>query len=207
MGKNGFVCDIKVPCRLSYVNIKEKTSFKESKPKYKLTCIVSKGDKETIKKLNDAAKEAVIKTFGPEKNDWPPVFTEEGAFTTSLSKTGKDGWFLRDGDYGKSDKSPENKGCVFFTCSNMNSQPKVFKRLESGKVMPNVPVETVYSGCYATVMIDVAGFNGDSQGVTAYLKGVCFEKDGEPLSGGKELSDDAFGEVETDSDDPNNYAF
>ena len=47
-----------VPCRLSYAHLWEPDSINGSEPKYSVSCIIDKDDKETIAKIKKAIEVA-----------------------------------------------------------------------------------------------------------------------------------------------------
>ncbi len=47
-----------VPCRLSYAHLWEPDSINGSEPKYSVSCIIDKNDKETIAKIKKAIEVA-----------------------------------------------------------------------------------------------------------------------------------------------------
>lgn len=49
-----------VPCRLSYAHLWEPDSINGSEPKYSVSCIIDKNDKETIAKIKKAIEVAVL---------------------------------------------------------------------------------------------------------------------------------------------------
>ena len=51
-----------VPCRLSYAHLWEPDSINGSEPKYSVSCIIDKNDKETIAKIKKAIEVANLKT-------------------------------------------------------------------------------------------------------------------------------------------------
>lgn len=50
-----------VPCRLSYAHLWEPDSINGSEPKYSVSCIIDKNDKETIAKIKKAIEVARMK--------------------------------------------------------------------------------------------------------------------------------------------------
>ena len=41
-----------VPCRISFANIREAKSINGSDPKYSVSCLIHKSDKDTLMKIN-----------------------------------------------------------------------------------------------------------------------------------------------------------
>ncbi len=52
------VTKVIVPCRLSYAHLWEPDSINGSEPKYSVSCIIDKNDKETIAKIKKAIEVA-----------------------------------------------------------------------------------------------------------------------------------------------------
>ena len=52
------VTKVIVPCRLSYAHLWEPDSINGSEPKYSVSCIIDKNDKETIAKIRKAIEVA-----------------------------------------------------------------------------------------------------------------------------------------------------
>lgn len=186
---------VKFRARISYVNLAETARPIEGQenatPKYKVECRIPKND-PSIAKIRAAMKEAYIAEFGSDKKQWKPLFREDGFFDNHLSIDGKDGFFLRDGKYHASgDSSYEDE--VFFTATN-KSRPTCGRLVKGGWVRLTDPEdirETLYSGCYADIVIQVYSYNNKAAkatGVGASLQAVVFAEDGERLGGGK-LSD------------------
>lgn len=67
----------------------------------------------------------------------------------------------------------------------------------------NIPADAgkPYAGCYVNASVDIYCYQKNGGGVTAYLNGVQFVKDGEPLGAGATASSckDDFEELETPS--------
>ena len=54
-----------VPCRISFANIWEPKSINGSEPNYSVSCLISKTDKDTLMKINQAIEAA--KEYGAAK--------------------------------------------------------------------------------------------------------------------------------------------
>ena len=52
-----------VPCRLSYAHIWEPDSVNGSEPKYSVSCIIDKDDKETIAKIKKSPAKLAIRNM------------------------------------------------------------------------------------------------------------------------------------------------
>ena len=195
---------VKIRGRVSFVNVatpaKPLKGQEESTPKYRLECRLDKND-EALVRIRKAAKEAWVKKFGTDKKQWKALFREDGFFENHLSIDGKDGFFLRDGKYHSGD-SEGYENAVYFSASNQE-RPICGKLVKNGwkRLLTEDDIrETIYSGSYCDVVIQVFAYDNTSakaQGVGASLQAVVFAEDGERLGGGrisnKEM-DEMFGE-------------
>lgn len=202
---------VNIPCRICYVKLAEPVLNDMSKKyEYSVECRIPKDDKDTLKKIRAAMKKACIEKFGENPSKWPSDFREKDFFETHLSKNGKDGFFLRDGD--KKD-SEEYHGQAFFTARSSAkagktnpAQPTCGKILSGGKQWAKLTgsriEDELYSGCYANVLIDVAAYDVEgSKGVGAYLKAVMKTADGERLSGSAPVDMSEYGLTEVEDEE------
>ena len=120
-----------VPCRLSYAHLWEPDSINGSEPKYSVSCIIDKNDKETIAKIKKAIE--VAKDEG--KGKWG------GKIPANLKTP------LRDGDIDR----PEDEAYAdsMFLNANSKQAPQIVDR----QVQPILDQSEVYSGCYGRVSI------------------------------------------------------
>ena len=150
--------------RLSYANVWEPASINGSNPKYSVSLIIPKSDKQTLDAINaavDAAiKEGVAKFGGKIPN--------KAALKLPL----------RDGDIERPDD--ENYASCMFLNANSADKPGIVDR----QVNPILDPMQVYSGCYCNVSVNFYAFNANgNRGVAAGLGNVQFVKDGDRLSG------------------------
>jgi hypothetical protein len=176
--------EIIIPCRLSYAHVWEPSKFSDAdpneKPKYSTTCLIDKGDKKTVARLQKLIKD----TIEGGKAKWG------GRIPSKLWDP------LRDGDDEKDpEKSPEYGNCFFIKASS-ERQPKII----DGHCQPIMDQDEVYSGCYANVKLSFFAFANKSNGVSASLVCIQKTKDGESL-GGTDSGTDGFDEVEEDEAD------
>ena len=161
--------------RLSYAHVWEPASINDSKPKYSVSLIIPKSDKETIKKINaavDAAIEEGIAKFGGKKPNRAALKLP-----------------LRDGDTEREDEAYKNS---FFVNANSTTAPQIVDRA----VNPILDREEVYSGCYARVSINFYAYNTNgNRGIACGLGNIQKVADGEPLGGRSNAKDD-FGSLE-----------
>lgn len=170
--------------RLSYANLFTPRSINGSDPKYSVSIIIPKSDKqqlEVIKKAIENAKER-------DKGKW------NGKVPPNLKLP------LRDGDLERPDD--EAYANSYFINANSTRPPAVVgleKDVATGKAIP-LGEDEVYSGCYARVSINFYGFNtAGNKGIACGLGNVQKVDDGERLGGGPTAEEDfEFDEVETD---------
>ena len=161
--------------RLSYAHVWEPVSINDSKPKYSVSLIIPKSDKETIKKINAAVDAAI----------------EEGIAKFCGKKPNKAALKLplRDGDTEREDEAYKNS---FFVNANSTTAPQIVDRA----VNPILDREEVYSGCYARVSINFYAYNTNgNKGIACGLGNIQKVADGEPLGGRSNAKDD-FGSLE-----------
>lgn len=158
--------------RLSYAHLFEPQSIQGSKPKYSVSLIIPKSDKETIGKIEraiDAAIEAGIGKFGGKRPNKAALKLP-----------------LRDGDTERDDEA--YKGC-FFVNANSTLPPEVVDQ----DLNPVLSPAEVYSGCYARVSLNFYAFNTNgNRGIACGLGNVQKLRDGEPLGGGRTSAADDF---------------
>ena len=154
--------------RFSYVHAFEPKPDPSNKMKYSVTLLISKQDKQTMRKIQaamEAAKEAFSARNGGKK--LPP----------KLSNTLHDGDGLRESG---EPFGPECKGCYVMTVSTKNRPVVVY----ADKTPMTEPTE-LYSGCYGRAVINFYVYNTAGKiGISAGLNGLMKLEDGEPLAGG-----------------------
>lgn len=156
--------------RLSYAHVWDPVSINDSKPKYSVSLIIPKGDKETVKRINaavDAAIEEGIAKFGGKKPNKAALKLP-----------------LRDGDTERDDEVYKN---AYFVNANSTTAPQIVDRA----VNPILDREEVYSGCYARVSINFYAYNTNgNKGIACGLGNIQKIADGEPLGGRSNAKDD-----------------
>lgn len=164
--------------RLSFANIWEPKSINGSDPKYSVSLIIPKSDKVTIAEIEAAVDAAIKEGIGKFGGKAP----NKAAIKMPL----------RDGDVEREDEA--YKGCYFLN-ANSKTPPQVVDR----RVKPVMDQSEVYSGCYAKVSINFYAFNTNgNKGVACGLGNIQKMKDGEPLSGRSNASDDFMTELDDD---------
>lgn len=173
---------VRVFCRMCYANIWEAKSILGSEPKYSVSCLFDKEDKETIalvKKAIEAAKEAGKGKFGEK-------------FPTGSSFK----YPLHDGDVDRADDATY-EGMMYVNATSKEA-PQIVGRKKETITDPML----VGSGDYAMITINFYPFNaqGASKGIAAGLSNIQFAARGERLSG-KATADKDFDELPGDDGD------
>ena len=163
--------------RLSYANVWEPKSINGNDPKYSVSLIISKDDKEAIKVIENAIDVAIKEGVGKFGGKIP----NKGALKLPL----------RDGDVEKEDVAYEN---AYF----INANSKIAPQIVDSKRHAISDQSEVYSGCFASVTISFYAFNvNGNRGVACSLGNIMKLRDGEVL-GGKVNAADDFGTAEDD---------
>ena len=157
--------------RLSYANVWEpKAANENAQPKYSVSIIIPKSNKETLKKINDAIDAAIEEGIGKFGGKIP----NKAALKLPL----------QDGDLEREDDA--YKGCWFIN-ANSKTAPQVVDR----HVQPIIDRSEIYSGVYARVSISLYAFSvNGNKGVACGLGNIQKIRDGEPLGGHTNASND-----------------
>lgn len=172
--------------RLSYANLFEPKSINGSDPKYSVSIIIPKSDKQMLNVIQEAVENAKER----DKGKW------NGKVPANLKTP------LRDGDFERPDD--EAYADSYFLNANSTKPPMVVSTemdSVSGKAI-RLGEEDVYSGCYARVSINFYGFNvSGNKGIACGLGNVQKVDDGERLGGGSTAEEDfEYDEVDTEDD-------
>jgi len=172
--------------RLSYANLFEPKSINGSEPKYSVSLIIPKSDKQQIAVIEEAIENAKER----DKHKWG------GKIPANLKLP------LRDGD----EERPDDEAYAnsYFMNANSTIAPTVVgleKDKATGKAIQLGPDE-VYSGCYARVSINFYGFNvSGNKGIACSLGNVQKLEDGERLGGISSAEEDfEFEEVDAEEE-------
>ena len=170
--------------RFSYVDLIEaKLAPGATEAKFKMSIIVPKSAKKTLKQLEDGINAAIELGESKFGDKWG---TKRNTFKLPL----------RDGD----DERPGDAGyanSMFFNASN-KTRPGVF----NAKVQPILDLQEVVSGDWGMVCVTFFPYNvSGAQGVGAALNLVQKVKNGEPLGSGVKASDEFEELDEADFDD------
>ena len=172
---------------MSYANLLEPKAIEEGQtPKYSVSIIIPKSDKETLTLIKEAINQA--KEEGK---------TKLGKVTPSLKTP------VRDGDEERPDDDAYANS--YFINANSTKKPKVLefiKKTADGKIKANV-IDTdddIYSGMFGQVSINFYAFNtAGNKGIAAGLGNVMKTDDGERLGGGSSAEDDF--DLDSDEED------
>lgn len=175
--------------RLSYANIFEPKSINGSDPKYSVSILIDKDDKDTINAINEALEN--VKTRDKSK-----LANKAGKIPANLKLP------LRDGDEDRpDDEAYEN--CFFINANSKNAPAVVGTERDkaTGKAI-QLYEDDVYSGCYARVSVNFYGFNTNGNiGIACGLGNIQKIADGERLAGGSSAEDDfEFDDVDVEDD-------
>ena len=156
--------------KLSYFHGWEPASINGGEPKYSVSVLIPKTDKETVDAINnaiDAAIEEGITKFGGKKPNRAAIKLP-----------------LRDGDIERDDDA--YKGHYF-----INANSKTAPQIVDKAVKPILDRDEVYSGCYGRVSLSFYAFNSNgNKGVACGLGNIQKIKDGDSLGGRPTAVDD-----------------
>lgn len=165
--------------RLSYAHLFEPHAIEGNEPKYSVSVIIPKSDKETLQAIKDAVNQA--KEDGKAK--W------NGKVPANVKTPLRDGDTEREGDEAYA-------GCYFLNANSKNKPGIVDK-----DVQPILDQSEVYSGCYARLTLNFYAYAASgNKGIAAGLGNVQKLEDGEPLGGFTRAEDD-FEAIELAEDD------
>ena len=152
--------------RLSYFHGWEPVSINGGDPKYSVSVLIPKTDKETVDAINNAIEEGITK-FGGKKPNRAAIKLP-----------------LRDGDIERDDDA--YKGHYF-----INANSKTAPQIVDKAVKPILDRDEVYSGCYGRVSLSFYAFNSNgNKGVACGLGNIQKIKDGDSLGGRPTAVDD-----------------
>ena len=148
--------------RFSYANVfQPKAAVEGGVPKYSVSIIIPKSDKETVAKLQKAFDDCKA--------------SNAAFFGGAVPKNLKGG--LRDGDEEKDDPAYANS---YFINANSAKRPAVIDADRNLIMDPN----EFYSGCYGRVSVTFYPYNAQgSKGIACGLNNLMKLEDGEKLGG------------------------
>ena len=158
-----------VPCRFSFLHCWEPVGINGSEPKYSVSAIIPKSDKETINKIKAAIEQ--VKTES--------VSVWGGKVPANLKTP------LRDGDTDRPDD--EAYADSYFFNANSKLKPQVV----DNKVEPILDQSEVYSGCYGNISVNFYAYSANgNKGIAAGLGNIQKLEDGESLGGRTTAAED-----------------
>ena len=165
------------PVRFSYAHVHQPVSVNGSDPKYSVSIIIPKSDKEAIKKVKNAIHKATQEYRDKFGGKVP------ANFKTPL----RDGDLEKEGDQAYAD-------AYFF-----NANSKIKPGIVHTNYHPITEQGEFYSGCYGRVSLTFYAFNvNDNKGIAAGLQNIMKTADGEPLGDKSSPEEDFADEDEVD---------
>ena len=162
--------------RWSFANVWEPKSINGSVPKYSVSLIIPKDDKETLEKIRIAIQAAYHEGEGRLRG------TSKSVPALSAIKNP-----LRDGDVERPDDEAYRGS--YFINANSATAPGIV----DASCQPILEHCEVYSGVYGRASINFYAFNVNvNRGIAAGLNNLQKLRDGEPL-GGKATAESDFG--------------
>ncbi|MGI6256630.1 MAG: DUF2815 family protein [Anaerovoracaceae bacterium] len=170
-----------VNTRWSYANVWDAKSINGSTPKFSVSLIIPKSDKETVDKIKKAIDAAYAEGESKLKGNGKSVPALENIKTP-----------LRDGDVERPDDLAY-EGCYFLN-ANSTTAPGIV----DANRQPIIDRGEVYSGVYGRASINFYAFNSNgNRGIACGLNNLQKIRDGEPL-GGKTRAEDDFAGFENE---------
>ena len=163
-----------IDTRWSYANVWNPKSINGGKPKYSVSLIIPKSDKETVSKIRAAIKAAYDEGESKLKGSNKFVPALEDIKTP-----------LRDGD--RERPGDEAYANSYFNNANSDNAPGIV----DANRQPILEHSEVYSGVYGRASINFYAFNtGGNKGIACGLNNLQKIRDGEPLGGRSRAEDD-----------------
>jgi len=152
--------------RLTYMHILEPRAAAEgAEPKYSLTMLIRKDDKENIDAIKAAIKAAIVKKFGEK----PPKGLRNP---------------LRDGDEIDEESGERMKGGEFEGCFYLSASNKKPIRPVVGKAKSPATADHLVNGYFGCVGVNFYGYDAaGNRGVAAGLNDLWITKKGDVLAG------------------------
>ena len=170
-------------CRFSYCSVWEPKSVNGGDPKYSVSILIPKADKETERKIRAAIQDVYKNSEGvlKGKGAMPPL----SALRTPL----------RDGDTDRPD-DPAYAG-MWFLNANSSNKPQIV----DGAINPILDRSEFYSGCYGRASISFFAYNSNgNRGIACGLNNLQKLRDGESL-GGRSTAAADFGGFAADDEE------
>lgn len=184
--------------RVSYPSIFVPKAIRGGEPKYNITLMFDKGDKEQmicLEKLRDSVQ-GVLEEKWPDKNRRP-----------GIPVMGHSRSCIKDGNTARNqedilllEENPEYEGHYIIRVNDKN-KPAVMDR----EMEVIIDTSIIYGGCYCKVNVNAYAYDsGGNRGVTFGLNGVQFIKDGDSFGEGRPKVENMF-EAESGQNDPSSY--
>ncbi|ROR28126.1 uncharacterized protein DUF2815 [Mobilisporobacter senegalensis] len=165
--------------RLSYANVWEPKSINGGTEKYSVSLLIPKSDTKTLSAINEAVNAAIEEG--------------KGKFGGKIPNKAALKLPLRDGDIDR----PEDEAYAnsYFINANSITAPQIVDK----NINPILDRSEIYSGVYARVSINFYAFNSNgNKGIACGLGNIQKIRDGEPLGGRTNASDDFATDVDDD---------
>lgn len=180
--------------RFSYAHVFTPAEFETDKkagkdPKYMVTLLIPKTDKDTLKAIKQAMEDAKVEGL---KSKWGGKMPTPSKFWNPL----------RDGDEERAED--ENYVGHYFIQAKSARKPAVKGKYRGadGKLIDLTTDEEFYSGCYGRGSINFFPYSQDGGvGIGVYLNNVQKLEDGDRLAGGSDAETDFDDEFEDEYDD------
>lgn len=161
--------------RFSFPYLFEPRTGDDGTPKYELSILIKKDDKDTLDLINKGIEAAKVRG---QQEKWG------GKIPKKLTLP------LRDGDEKEDLEGYEN---VMFINSRSKLKPNVVDKSGHEIIDP----EELYAGCYGSVAISFYPYNSNgNNGVGVCLDNVIKLKEGEHLGGGKPSAESDFEDID-----------
>jgi hypothetical protein len=163
--------------RFSYAHVFEPTSINgNDEPKYSVSILIPKQNKEVVEKIKKAINEAVKEGVSKFGGKIPPNLKNP----------------LRDGDVERPDD--ESYTGHYFLNANCKTKPGVIDRYKK----PIVDTTEFYSGCYGYASVSFYAFHSaGNKGIACGLNNLMKTREGENL-GGRARAEDDFADINID---------
>lgn len=175
-------------CHLEKPRASQRSDGSAGDAKYDITIMIPKEDQGLLKNAAAKAMECLKESFGVE------------TIKDALARQFK--WVLRPGEsvLDKDGKPYENAEGMICITARSKRLPLLVDRKRT-----ELKPDAIYPGCYVALSVDFGSFNKEGgKGVTTFVQGVQFQRDGERLGAPIATVDDMF-DFDSAGDDPNDY--
>jgi len=184
--------------RVAFVTLDEPKAFEEKgTPKYSVTLLVPKDKPEMLLPVRRLLKAAIVEKWGEDRKKWPANLRDLD-FKSEISKTGKDGWPIRDGNMVDWDGFEDH----WFVRCGSTLQPGVVD--SKARAILNIKNDC-QSGMFVRVQVNAFAYTTGTPGASIGLNNVQFTKDDGVRFGGRQDPTGVFEAVDSGEDDADNY--